>query len=99
MSPILITLATAAEVSTGNPHKVTPDIQEHDLNRALMSPILITLVTTAGVSGVDSTGNPHKVTPDVQKQERNRALICRLGHTKVTNETVFNRTYRRPGRV
>ena len=41
MSPILITLATAAEVtgldSTVNPHKVTPDIQEHDLNRALMS--------------------------------------------------------------
>ena len=40
MSPILITLATAAEVSgldpTGNPHKVTPDIQEHDLNRALI---------------------------------------------------------------
>ena len=38
MSPILITLSTAAEVSgidaTGNPHKVTPDIQEHDINRA-----------------------------------------------------------------
>ena len=38
-SPILITPATAAEVSgvdsTGNPRKVTPDIQEHDLNRAL----------------------------------------------------------------
>ena len=40
MSPILITLVTATVVSgvdtTGNAHKVTPDVQKQDQNRAQM---------------------------------------------------------------